>query len=90
LFDRTPKPCKRTEINSARKTVPAINNTLTEKVFPYTMCVLTLEKFKFMTTRGHTRTENKQIHAADLYQTKDDFVAPKQVIVVAEVLSYLY
>jgi len=39
---------------------------------------LALKKLKYMSARGLTRT-NKQIIEADMYQSEDNFVAPKQI-----------
>jgi len=45
------------------------------------MCILALKKLKCMSARDLTRTKNKQIIEADLYQCEDNFVAPKEIVV---------
>jgi len=82
LFNYTPKRCEGTEINTVRKRIPAINHTFAEKICTHAMSILALTKLKCMSVRDLTWTKNKQIIEADLYQSEDNFVAPKQIEVV--------
>ena len=43
------------------------------------MGILALKELKCMSARDLTRTKNKQIIEADLYQSEDNLVAPKQI-----------
>jgi len=52
-----PKRCEGTEINTARKGIPAINHTFTEKICTNAMCILALKKLKCMSARDLTRTK---------------------------------
>jgi len=45
LFNRTPKRCEGTEVNTVRKGISAINHTFAgKKICTHAMCILALKK----------------------------------------------